>query len=170
MTFEDYDERYPLVFDRLVEEINLVCAGIRVEHVGSTAIPGLGGRGTIDAVLLGPESSRASIVATLLQGGFARAPFSWIETTLLRTVELAGRRYSALLYVVADGDEVAQGWLAMREYLRARPHEAQRYAEVKREAVAAGHVQPFTYQQAKTPYLEKLAQQLASRESRQPDA
>lgn len=165
MTFEEYDERYPLVFDRLVEEVDAVCPGSRVEHVGSTAVPGLGGRGTIDAVLFASESSRVSIVDALLMGGFARAPFEWIDATLVREIELAGRCYPVLLYVLAEGHEVARGWVAMREYLLTHPHEAQRYAAVKREAVAAGHVHPSTYQQAKTPYLQKLAQQLSGSDS-----
>jgi hypothetical protein len=55
----------------------------------------LGGRGTLDAVLLAPESSRASIVDGLLRSGFARAPFGWLETTLMRKIELADHRFPA---------------------------------------------------------------------------
>ncbi|MGH3885010.1 MAG: hypothetical protein ACRDSZ_00300 [Pseudonocardiaceae bacterium] len=53
-----------------------------------------------------------------------------------------------------------RGWLVCREHWRAHLEEAARYAGVKRRALAAGNVQSSIYQQAKTPYLERLAQQL----------
>lgn len=40
--------------------------------------------------------------------------------------------------------------------LRQHPEEVQRYAEVKRRAIAEGKTDPGSYQHAKTPYLESL--------------
>lgn len=159
MMFNDYDERYPLVFKSLVDAIHTVRTDVRVEHVGSTAIPGLGGRGVIDAVVIAPED-RESIVSELLDAGFTRSPHAWIEPTLTRTLEVEGASYPVHLYVLPDDHPVVRGWLAVRDHLRKHPEEAADYARVKRQAIADGHVQPWTYQQAKTPYLEQLAQQL----------
>lgn len=40
MSFEPYDEGYPSAFALLVTAINDVLPGVRVEHVGSTSVPG----------------------------------------------------------------------------------------------------------------------------------
>ncbi len=64
-------------------------------------------------------------------------------------------------WALAEEHPLVHGWLATREHWRANPQEADRYAQVKRAALAEGHVQPWTYQQAKTPYLEQLARQLS---------
>jgi GrpB protein len=40
LVFEDYDLRYPAVFDQLVSGVRALVGDVRVEHVGSTSVPG----------------------------------------------------------------------------------------------------------------------------------
>jgi GrpB-like predicted nucleotidyltransferase (UPF0157 family) len=65
-----------------------------------------------------------------------------------------------LLYVHDEEHPVVRGWLASRDHWRANRDEADRYAQVKRAALAAENTRPGTYQRAKSPYLEHLARQL----------
>jgi len=66
------------------------------------------------------------------------------------------------VYLLPRTHELVRGWLAFREYLLQHPEEVERYAAIKRAAIAEGKTQPWTYQQAKTPYLVELAQRIAS--------
>jgi GrpB-like predicted nucleotidyltransferase (UPF0157 family) len=166
ISFQDSDPGYPRVFERLACDIHVVLPAVRVEHVGSTSVPGLGGRPVIDAVVIAAVDTQPAIIAALLAVGFTHSPFAWIEPTLTTSLRVEGVSYSVLLYVLDEEHPVVRGWLATREHWRAHPDEADRYAQVKRAALADGHVQPWTYQQAKTPYLEQLVRQLSRTDGR----
>ena len=67
-----------------------------------------------------------------------------------------------LLYVLPPDHPYLCGWRLSRDYLRAHPEEAQRYAEIKHHVIAEENITPWSYQQAKTPYLEDLARRVAA--------
>ncbi|MHB8504449.1 MAG: GrpB family protein [Acidimicrobiales bacterium] len=160
MSYQDYDPRYPLAFERLVTGVQAVLPAARIEHVGSTSVPGLGGRRVIDAVVIADDDAQPVTTAALLAAGFTHSPFSWIQPTLTTSVEVDDVSFPVLLYVLAEEHPVVRGWLATRDHWRSNRAEADRYAQVKRAALSAGHVQPWAYQQAKTPYLDRLSRKL----------
>ena len=160
VSFEEYDPNYPAAFARLAESIRTAMPQAAVEHVGSTSVPGLGGRPVLDVVIASAAAERESWAAALRALGFADAPFTWIKPMLTGAVDYAGRTYRVLIYLVAKDHEVFRGWVALRDHLRASPDEAHRYAAIKRKAIAEGRTAPWDYQQAKTPYLQDLARRL----------
>jgi GrpB-like predicted nucleotidyltransferase (UPF0157 family) len=162
VVFEDYDPRYPAVFQRLVSAVRALLGDVRLEHVGSTSVPGLGGQRVIDAVIMQSDPGRRCWITTTLlrQGGFSMSSLGWVAPTLACSISLARNSYPVLLYVLAQDHPVLRGWLACRDYWRAHPDEAAHYAAIKRSAIAAGNTYPWTYHQAKSPYLKRLAEQL----------
>lgn len=114
-----------------------------VEHMGSTSVPGLDGRRMIDAVVITDDDAQPAMTAVLLAAGFTRSPFAWIDPTLTTSLKVGDLTYPALLYVLGEENPVVRGWLATRDHWRANREEADRYAQVKRAALAAGHVQPW---------------------------
>ena len=162
MTFVEYDAAYPKVFVRLTQTIQSVLPSADVGHVGSTSVPGLGGRGAIDAVLLSEPTDHAAILTALRQVGFTEFPYGPARPALRTTLQLEGRDYAVLVYLLPRTHELVRSWLAFREYMLQHPEEVERYAAIKRAAIAEGKTQPWTYQQAKTPYLVELAQSIAS--------
>jgi GrpB-like predicted nucleotidyltransferase (UPF0157 family) len=135
-----YDPHWPREFDRLRKRALGVLGdlAITVEHVGSTAVPGLcakpvidldvvvGAPGDVDEALdrlatLGYESGgRGGVVASVAGLAAARWP-------------RGERRHH--LYVVVAGSRVHRERLAFRDYLRTAPEQAQRYADLKMRAV-----------------------------------
>jgi GrpB-like predicted nucleotidyltransferase (UPF0157 family) len=155
--FVDSDARYPAVFARVVDLVRSVAPAVTVDHVGSTAVAGLGGRGVLDVVVACPRHAHQSVVWALHRMGWTDAPFGWIKPMLTGTIAYAGGSFPVLAYVLDPNDELRRGLLATRDRLRRDPAEVQRYAAVKRAALAAGRTAPWDYQQAKTPYLRRLA-------------
>ncbi|GAC1571519.1 MAG: hypothetical protein NVS3B18_04690 [Candidatus Dormibacteria bacterium] len=166
-TFQEYDPKYPEAFARLSELIRSALPSARVEHVGSTSVPGLGGRRTLDAVILAMETEQQRWASAVRQLGFTDAAFAWTKPMLTGTVEYQGSTYAVLLYFVSEGHGLYRGWVAFRDYLREHPDEASRYATVKRDALASGRTTPWDYQKAKTPYLQSIASQIESEQARE---
>ena len=56
--FIDHDALYQDAYRRLVQVVRTaVGRKVRMEHVGSTSVPGLGGRGVIDAAIIESDSA-----------------------------------------------------------------------------------------------------------------
>ena len=118
------------------------------------------GQGHAHAVVIVSDDAQPATASALLAAGFTRSPFAWIEPTSTTSVQVGGVSYPVLLYVHDEEHPVVRGWLASRDHWRANRDEADRYAQVKRAALAAENTRPGTYQRAKSPYLEHLARQL----------
>lgn len=122
-----------------------------VEHVGSTAVP-LEGKPVID-LLVGVRELSASLRLPDYQAcGEAGVP----GRLYFR------RRNNAAAFnaqVVVQGGPVWTDALLLRDYLRAHPEEAARYAARKREALAAGARTLLPYSEAKAPLIGELLTQ-----------
>jgi GrpB-like predicted nucleotidyltransferase (UPF0157 family) len=160
MTYEDYDEQYPQVFAEVVKAIQAVLPSAHAEHVGSTSIPGLGGRKVLDIVLATEPGKHDEMESQLLRLGNVKNPFTHFLPMLTWSMRYREKDYPVLLYLLPEEHDIYQGWIAFRTYMQQHPEEAQRYAEVKKRAIAEGKTDPASYQQAKTPYLEDLVKRL----------
>ena len=144
LVIANYDPEWPLHFDREAEAVRAV-GGVRaVEHVGSTAVPGLPARPTID-LLVGVDDPDAAPPAPFEALGYQEdraAPTRtfWKGTRAFRTYQLV---------VVEAGGEAWGRRLALRDRLRADPALAERYAHRKRELSREHEGDPAAYAEAK---------------------
>jgi GrpB-like predicted nucleotidyltransferase (UPF0157 family) len=133
----DYDPAWPAMFE--AERARVQPAMDRwlvrpIEHVGSTAIPGLAAKPIIDMVAVVGDIDAAR------HAGEALGPLGWIHAP--EPGDAAGRRLSFCapsvafrthhLHVVEDESEGWRGWLAFRDHLRLHPEIAADYAALKR--------------------------------------
>ena len=132
LVIANYDPDWPLHFEREAEAVRAVPAVRAVEHVGSTAVPGLAARPTVD-LLVGVEDPAAppGPFEALGYREEAGAPVRtfWKGTRTFRTYELL---------VVREGGAEWGRRLALRDRLRADEAVAERYAHRKR-ALAREH-------------------------------
>ena len=158
--YVDYDPNYPAVFQHIKRLIDSAVGGCRVVHIGSTSVRGLGGRGVLDSAVVAPTGGHPSLVEALKRVGFTEFPYGAVQPGLRIDVRLEEREYPAVLYVITEDHEYLQGWLAFTKYMQAHPEQIERYAQVKRDALARGRTDAWAYQEAKTPYLVELARMM----------
>jgi len=51
LKISQYNQKFPKVFEREKKRISKTIGGNEIHHIGSTAVPGLGGKGTIDIMI-----------------------------------------------------------------------------------------------------------------------
>jgi GrpB-like predicted nucleotidyltransferase (UPF0157 family) len=125
-------------------------AALAIEHVGSTAVPGLD----------------ASPIVDLLVGVAALDPALRLpDYEACGPAGVPGRLYfrkrgpaSFNAQVVVHGGPIWRAALLLRDYLRAHPEEAQRYASHKRESLARGATTSTRYSEEKAPLITELLQ------------
>jgi GrpB-like predicted nucleotidyltransferase (UPF0157 family) len=132
----EYDPAWPELFER--EEARIRAAlgdrALRVEHVGSTSVPGLAAKPVIDVVLeVADPADEQAYVPPLEAAGHVlriREP-AWFEHRMLK-----GADPEANVHVFAPGCEETARMLAFRDHLRASAAERGLYERTKRELAA----------------------------------
>jgi GrpB-like predicted nucleotidyltransferase (UPF0157 family) len=153
-----YDPGWPRLFEREREQL-LAAIGHwlvgPVEHIGSTAIPGLPAKPVID-VMAGVESLERSRAAlpVLERCDYCYAAYHADVMHWLCKPSPAFRTHHLHLVPVDSALWIEQ--LAFRDYLRVHGDVAAEYAAVKRRLAAEHRFDRDAYTQAKTPFVRSV--------------
>jgi GrpB-like predicted nucleotidyltransferase (UPF0157 family) len=141
----DYDPEWPALYARETERIRaaLGATAVRVEHVGSTSVPGLPAKPIIDMLLVVPDSTdEPAYVAPLEAAGYVlriREP-EWLEHRMFK-----GPDTNINLHVFSVGTSEIDTMVRFRDWLRTHDADRDLYARTKRELAARvwRHVQYY---------------------------
>lgn len=127
---------------------------VRVEHCGSTSVPGLAAKPLIDIVLVVPDSrDEDAYVPALVQAGYylwAREP-GWFEHRLLK-----GTVPNVNMHVFSPRCEEVDRMLAFRDRLRSHDADREEYERVKRELAVRTWERVQDYADAKTRVVRRI--------------
>lgn len=145
---------------------SLLGSSASVFHVGSTAVPGLGGKGILDVLIALPKKRRQGAARILERGGYARKKTTKHPTRIFFTknIFVGGKVRRIHLHVTHKGSRVERSMLALCRYLCAYPAEARRYADLKRTAAKRAKGRGSAYRATKNRYMSKLTKK-ASKEN-----
>jgi GrpB-like predicted nucleotidyltransferase (UPF0157 family) len=131
----DGDPGWPQAFEQLAAELRsgLGELAVAVEHVGSTAVPGLVAKPILDlAVGLAPDADPDRVTSAIERLGYEFRGDKGETGGLLFVLEDRPAHRIAHLHVVPHGGEKWRQYLAFRDRLRIDPDARAAYAEVKR--------------------------------------
>jgi GrpB-like predicted nucleotidyltransferase (UPF0157 family) len=160
----DYDERWPQMFRA---EAALIQGAIgrwlaAIEHVGSTAVPGLAAKPVID-IMPGLRSlaDAPEIIGPMEAIGYEYVPeFEAVLPERRYFVKPAGEEgRRQRLYHVHVVEATSHFWkrtVAFRDYLRADPDAAQDYARLKRRLSEEYRDDRHGYTDAKTEFITRI--------------
>jgi GrpB-like predicted nucleotidyltransferase (UPF0157 family) len=150
------DPDAPEVARRLIALISTRWPATPAEHVGSSAVPGLAGKGIIDLLLAAEPADISAITQALLELGFqpqVPAAFPATRPMLWGAFRHGLTTYRVHVHIVpTDSPEVA-AMRGFRDALRADPILRRRYAALKRAIVAGGPVDPVAFSKAKHDWI-----------------
>lgn len=163
---EQYDATWPKAFAD--EEKNLrevFGADLPIEHIGSTAIPGLLAKPLIDIQVGLPRLHEATrFIPYLEQLGYTYVPErDKADEVFLPKGPTSNRTH--YLHIVEIGSKRWINTLTFRDYLRAHEGARDEYAALKQRLVLQYANDRYTYTEAKTKFVEDILER-ARRESR----
>jgi 5-(carboxyamino)imidazole ribonucleotide synthase len=154
------DPRALEVGSTVADLVRSAIPGARIEHVGSTAVPGLPGKGVIDLMLVSPADSVSRTADRLVRLGFQRQggldPWPPSRPMLVGSVEWRGRPYQVHLHVIPETSPEVRAHLDFRDALRADPRLRRDYAADKRRLAAEEDADWWTYSAGKGPWIESV--------------
>lgn len=161
--FDPYDNIFPILFEaekmRMLTQIN---KAIHIEHIGSTAVPGLGGKGIIDIAILAKKNEMAEISRALQNLGYEFRPSFSTSDRLYFVIFLPDpkketRRYH--IHLTHPGSPIWEELIGVRDYLKQHPDAVKEYEEIKKQAVQ-NHQEGKEYRKIKDPFLKKILSSL----------
>lgn len=139
--------------ERLTGALGLLAK--KIEHVGSTAIPGMIAKPILDIEIGVPNVGRiASLKKRLLRLGYI-GPRTRNRSNIVFVKGPESRR-TVYVHVVKYGGNVWRRDIAFREWLRSRPADAQRYKRLKQLLAKKFSLNRERYTKAKDQFIRSI--------------
>jgi GrpB-like predicted nucleotidyltransferase (UPF0157 family) len=156
ITLVEYDPLWPEYFAREAWRIKNILGNraLRVEHVGSTSVPGLVAKPIIDMLLVVVDSADEPSYAPALEAAGYRLTIrepEWHQHRLFKGPEI-----NINLHVFTEGSEEIQRTLLLRDWLRTNKADREIYASTKRELASKKWKYVQNYADAKGEVIEGI--------------
>jgi dephospho-CoA kinase len=158
-----YDDTWPRQYERLAARLRCAAGDLRIDHVGSTSVPGLAAKDVIDVQVTVDSLAQADGLRPAIEAaGFPAAPD--IRGDAPKPFDPDPAHWAKRYHGAADPGRPAHlhlrvagsaGWryaLLFRDWLRAEPGEAAAY-ETEKRRLAAAHPLRADYAAAKEPWF-----------------
>jgi GrpB-like predicted nucleotidyltransferase (UPF0157 family) len=169
----DYDPFWPQAYKNERRRILSVIShpGLRVEHIGSTAVPGLAAKPIVDILIGVPDLREAmTCIAGLRALGYEYVPVVEVAMPYRRFLRKQRDGYRTHhVHILEPSHEAWDRHLIFRDHLRANPHDANEYEQLKRRLARRCRFDVAGYTHGKSEFVWTILRKAQSRvESPQP--
>lgn len=152
----EYDSQWPHKYQQEAKRIRTALGprALRIEHVGSTSIPGLVAKPIIDIVLEIADSGNEREYAPALEAAGYRLHLrepGWYEHRLFK-----GTDDTVNLHVFSEGCPEIGRMVRFRDWLRASPEDRELYAQAKRALADQEWKYTQNYADAKSTVVKEI--------------
>jgi GrpB-like predicted nucleotidyltransferase (UPF0157 family) len=162
----DYDLAWPRRYEALRRPVADVLGELaaRIEHVGSTAVPGLAAKPTIDVVIqLRFADDLPAVIERLARLGYAHEGDFGIVGREAFATPPGYAPHDHHLYVCAPDWPGYDDQVVFRDYLRSHADAADAYAQLKRRLALAHRNDRRTYTDGKAAFVRDVLEQARGR-------
>lgn len=166
----EYDPKWPILYEEEKGRILAVIGRkvVAIEHIGSTAVPGLGAKPIIDIMVAVSQLADADQCIQPLQIiGYEYVPeyeASIPERRYFRKGPSGARTHH--IHMVELSSDFWERHLLFRDFLRAHPEVAKKYYELKKELAAKYGPDHDAYTDAKVSFIESVLDKARTRKTR----
>ncbi len=157
--FFPYSKQYPLMFLKEKRKIEMLLGKtFKIEHVGSTSIPRLGGKGIIDIAIKIQRNKLNNFLNKIKRVGYEynlEHPKNEKSIFLQKIIKYRGKERRIHIHLVINNG-FWDSFIVFRDYLIIHDKERKRYAEVKKEAVKYAKGESRKYRKYKDKFLRNL--------------
>ena len=160
---EPYSDEWAQSFISIRNEIKdaLGNLALRIEHVGSTSVPGLSAKPIIDIdVVITDYSVFDEVVFRLGKIGYRHEGNLGIVGREAFKYDNKDNLQKHHLYVCTQDSKELKRHIAFRDYLRSHPEAIQEYSQIKEEGAALYPYDMEKYIGYKSPFIERIYQEI----------
>jgi GrpB-like predicted nucleotidyltransferase (UPF0157 family) len=148
----EYEPSWPAAYEAERERLASLLPGVRIHHIGSSAVPGLAGKAVIDMIAL-VDDLDADSAAVIQRAGYALPPRFNVGLAHRRFLCYPTAAYRTHHLHLVDEREGLDRCLRFRDMLRAHRQLAADYVALKRALAARFRGDREGYTKAKTNFI-----------------
>lgn len=156
--YKTYSNEYARLFEEMKRKIlHLSTRKLEIEHIGSTAVKGLGGKGVIDiSIGIRKWKDADEIIKILKKIGFKH--FHDIENNSLFVSSKAQCKEGDFhIHISRISTKRYNNTLVFRDFLRKYPQEAKKYAKIKKGIFEKCGEKRQLYKKLKNEYFDEIS-------------
>lgn len=158
--YKPYDSIFPTLFENEKNRLKTFLTGeYRIEHIGSTAVPTLGGKGIIDIYIVAAKKDLERISKELVNAGYELRPRVSEDQHVFHKIILPDPIEGQRTYHIHLNTPDSQDFLdtiKFRDYLRNHPENIKHYADAKQKAVNEAGEDKNKYMALKSPAIQEI--------------
>jgi GrpB-like predicted nucleotidyltransferase (UPF0157 family) len=157
--FSEYDPAWPGLYEREASRIRSLLGDrvIRIEHTGSTSVPGLAAKPIIDITMTVADVTGETAWAPELEAAGYRQVIREREPEWLDHAVLQGPDTNVNLHVFSAGCNELERMVGFRDWLRSHPDDRELYELTKRELIGREWTYVQEYADQKTEVVAAIA-------------
>jgi len=155
-----YDPRAPRVAEHVAQLLRAQQPALRIEHVGSTAVPGCAGTGIVDLLLAAAPGELPGVQGLLENLGFqppteaTPSPADW--PLRVGAIEYEGTWFRVHAHLASDDSPAVEELRFFRACLRADEELTAAYVAYKKKLLKSGVTDPREYGQRKGEFIRQV--------------
>ena len=157
--FKKYSPEYQIFFATEKKKIaKTLGSAAKIEHIGSTAVHNLGGKGILDIVVGVSKSKIAEAKTKLCKTGYEfREKASYPERLFFRIdYPYKNRKRRVHIHLTKFNDQSWKEMIGFRDYLLKHPDVVEQYVEIKKEGVKKAFGDGEKYRKHKEKFIENI--------------
>jgi GrpB-like predicted nucleotidyltransferase (UPF0157 family) len=159
VVYRDFDPRSAEIARHVAGLISRYVPSVRAEHVGSTAVPGCGGRGIVDLLIAYPKGDAEKVNLLLGRLGFrpgSEALFPSHPPPYRGVWDHNGDGFLLHVHVLPAGTDEVASIRFLRSCLRADAELVRAYVQHKRAIISSGVMEEAEYCRQKAAFLKMV--------------
>ena len=157
--FRKYNPEYRAFFTSEKKKIAKALGSMaKIEHVGSTSVPGLGGKGIIDIAVGVPKSKLVETKKKLEKAGYEfREKASYPERLFFRIdYPCKNRKRRIHIHLTKFNGQDWKEMIGFRDYLLKHPEAVEQYVKIKKEGVKKALGDGEKYRKHKEKFIQNI--------------
>src|SRR3989344_39977 len=157
-TFRKYSEKFLLLFKKERARLRKILPKAKIEHIGSSAVKGLGGKGIIDITIAVSKKSLEISLLKLKKKGYDYRPSGGdrYRKFFQRIIRSHGDERRVHVHLTWENSKALRVHVAIREYLRKHKDVAKKYAQIKKQGVKHARGEGAKYRKYKDAFIKNL--------------
>jgi len=156
-----YDQNWPIIYKKVREYIKNSLPDVSIEHIGSTAVPGLKSKHMVDLLAIASIQDLQILKKSLIGLGFHERDI-WVDTDekpyVGGSLTYDGRKYDINVHICRTGSQTHVQTLLFRDALLGDANLCRKYEQLKHEAIENAGTDPKAYNDFKSDFILEVVE------------
>ncbi len=153
--FRKYDKSFPTLFNHEKKMIeNVILKNSQIEHVGSTSVPKMRGKGVIDLIIYSPKNKTIEIKSDLEKLGYEEGSVDKDRIFLKREYKIKNKTRRFHTHIISN-KKLWNSAIVFRNFLINNKKVFDRYEKLKEKAIIACNNDGKIYRKLKNGFIKK---------------